>query len=445
MVAGQTIGVDLQFSHAVGDLDVRLFDDTGAQVALAQSSDDNESISITAQRTGLFAVRVYGYQGAQNSYQLTITSPMCPPDDAAEDNDTFGTAGALPIDGIFAGVACANDQDYFAFDVNAGDTITVDTSFQHRFGDIDLELYTPDGLAADSSTSTTDDENLQIVADVSGLYRAHVYGYNGAQNVYSLAVTVTPGPSTTVAWPDFDGDGSADRAIFRPASGGWHVHNGAITYLGLSGDAPVPGDYNGDGTTELAVYRGGAWYIEGQAPQYLGTPSDIPVPGDYNGDGTTELAVYRGGAWYIEGQAPQYLGTPSDIPVPGDYNGDGTTELAVFRPAVGGWYVDGAPTEYFGLSGDVPVPGDYNGDGTWERAVYRPQYGGWYVQGTATVFVGLSTDVPVPADYNGDGSWDRAIYRPQFGGWYVEGQATVFHGLSTDIPLSLPNAIYRTV
>ena len=208
---------------------------------LAESATDNESISITAQRTGLFTVRVYGYQGDQNSYQLTVTSPLCPPDDAAEDNDTFGTAGALPVGGTYAGVACANDQDYFVFDVGTGDTVTVDVSFQHRFGDVDLRLYGPDGLEDASSTSTTDDEDLQIVADSSGLYRARVYGHNGDQNVYSLAVAVTPGPSTTVAWPDFDGDGSADRAIFRPTSGGWHVHNGTITYLGLSGDAPVPG------------------------------------------------------------------------------------------------------------------------------------------------------------------------------------------------------------
>jgi hypothetical protein len=167
------------------------------------------------------------------------------------------------------------------------------------------------------------------------------------------------------------------------------------------------------------------------------------VPGDYDGDGDWEPAVFRDGAWFIEGQPTRFLGAAGDVPVPGDYDGDGTTEVAVFRPSVGGWYVDGAAAVFYGLSTDVPVPGDYDSDGSTDRAVYRPEFGGWYVDGLATVFIGLSTDVPVPADYDGDGSVERAVFRPEFGGWYVQDAPTVFYGLGTDVPLPLPAAVYN--
>ena len=76
----------------------------------------------------------------------------------------------------------------------------------------------------------------------------------------------------------------------------------------------MPGDYNGDGTTERAVYRSGAWYVEAEPTAYFGLPADIvPVTGDYDGDGTWERAVYRDGAWLVEGDATVYLGSPGDV------------------------------------------------------------------------------------------------------------------------------------
>jgi hypothetical protein len=67
----------------------------------------------------------------------------------------------------------------------------------------------------------------------------------------------------------------------------------------------------------------------------------VHVPGDFNGDGSTDLAVYRPstGTWYVRNQVTTLWGLPGDLPVPGDYNGDGTTDVAVYRPSTGTWLV----------------------------------------------------------------------------------------------------------
>ena len=81
------------------------------------------------------------------------------------------------------------------------------------------------------------------------------------------------------------------------------------------------------------------------------------MPGDYDGNGTTDIAVFRpsNGVWYVLNGTSAQWGTSGDIPVPGDYNGDGTTDFAVFRPSEGVWYVSGGSTVQWGASTDIPL------------------------------------------------------------------------------------------
>jgi hypothetical protein len=62
--------VRIQFTSASGDLDMQAVDGSGAQVGVSQSTSDSESVTVPAGG----AVRVYGYSGATNTYDLLVDS-----------------------------------------------------------------------------------------------------------------------------------------------------------------------------------------------------------------------------------------------------------------------------------------------------------------------------------------------------------------------------------
>jgi hypothetical protein len=117
---------------------------------------------------------------------------------------------------------------------------------------------------------------------------------------------------------------------------------------------------------------------------------------DFDGDGTSDIAVFRGstGLWAIRGVSRLYFGGRGDFPVPSDYDGNGSVNAAIFRSSTGGWAIRDVTRLYFGGDGDVPVAGDYNGDGTADAGVFRATNGLWSIRGVSRIYYGANGDIP---------------------------------------------------
>jgi hypothetical protein len=204
---------------------------------------------------------------------------------------------------------------------------------------------------------------------------------------------------------DFDGDGTSDVVVFR--DGAWLFHDfttgaqdGGVWTGSAAGCVPVAMDY-GDGKTDFSQLCNGAWHFYNSDGSYLkgiwtgGVAGDLPVPADYDGDGTDDVVVYRGGAWlfynfttgaFDAAKSTWTGGGGSCIPAPMDYDGDGTADFT--QLCNGAWHFyndDGSYNKGIwtgGVAGDLPVPADYDGNGMDDVVVFRG--GAWLFYDFAT-------------------------------------------------------------
>ena len=258
--------------------------------------------------------------------------------------------------------------------------------------------------------------------------------------------TPTPSPPPTPidikAIGDYNGDGTTDLAIFRPSNSLWLVRGLTRIYFGNSDDEPLPQDYDGDGTWDMAFTRpsNNLWKVKDLTRIYFGTGTDEIIPGDYNGDGTADPAYFRPSTtlWNVRGITRVYFGTSSDIPIPNDYDGDGSADLTFFRGSSGLWRVRDFTNIYFGAADDTLVPGDYDGDGTVDFAWFRRSSGLWKIKDLTRIYFGTSGDVVIPGDYDGDGTTDYGYFRPSFILWKVKDITRVYFGQSSDTQVTNP-------
>jgi hypothetical protein len=66
--------VTIDFAHADGDLDLVLYDMYGTELVASTTASDDESVNFAAEYPDYFYFRVYGYEGAENVYDMTMTT-----------------------------------------------------------------------------------------------------------------------------------------------------------------------------------------------------------------------------------------------------------------------------------------------------------------------------------------------------------------------------------
>jgi hypothetical protein len=162
---------------------------------------------------------------------------------------------------------------------------------------------------------------------------------------------------------DYDGDGKTDIAIYETATYKYSIKfssgNEPNWLINLNQTATANGTYASRRSTTSGFPR-----------YYLGWSGTTPVTGDFDGDGYTDLAIYKinwSGSpkyydWaivYSSGNPENYidLGTIGDMPIPGDYGNDFADDLATYNPSYDNWQFSYSQQAN---SGQIPDPPQVN-------------------------------------------------------------------------------------
>jgi hypothetical protein len=401
---------------------------------------------------GTTSARLYQLTGTATAGKLVqlfragTSTPIETESVAANGTFTFNKIPAQTTNGTISFVAYEMDVAGNLSKASTGTTVRIATS--------------PGDFNADGTAEA------MTYSRASGVFAVTPGNYTTSFNQGPLVYQGRPlsGPGMIPIEGDYNGDGQADFGVYdtttatfyiqQTASGGGSLV--AVPYGWAGHDLPIVGDFDGDGKTDIAVYRpeNSTFYIRLSSTTNLSGSAgvqvaiaygwaghDQPVVADYNGDGVSDIAVYRA-------ETAQWFVMPTRISPAGAVSSTGPQ--AAYQ---------------FGWGGvDKAIPADYDGDGKADLAVYRPvgsaagqSQGQFYVQSSRTAQTTVTnvgtpgqvdaSAIPEALDFNGDGKADPAVFQPSSSRWTIaySGAAAVSfsNNASGGIPVDAPLFPYR--
>ncbi len=245
VTSGSIVTASISFTHANGNLDLKLFNMVGTLLNASTSMVNTEQVSYNVTETGYYYVQVYRATGSgYNSYALTLGTTVI--DDGYENNDGQGSANLLST-GTYSSLVCADDDWYRTY-VTAGYTVTATISFVHANGDLELQLYNAGGTLLDSSSTISNSEVVSYNVTTSGYYYIRAYRFSGSDyNNYSLTLSTSVtddryeendvrAAATTLGAGTYDSLVCADNDWFRIYVNGGYTVTARITFIHASGN-----------------------------------------------------------------------------------------------------------------------------------------------------------------------------------------------------------------
>ena len=286
--ANSIIDLRILFDATEGDIDARLYDSGGSEVA----SGSNEGIMLESllhyvPNDGDYFLEIFdaaearlpGHAWYDMSLPIVPVQPVCEPDLFEPDDEQADATNLTTTIYDDELTACEGDIDWYRLELQAGDVADLLLDFTHAEGDLDLFILDEEGNELLSGTTTDDDELLSYAAAGDEIVYARVDMVDdlGSMpgNQYSLAVS---GFVPTCIEDQFEPNDSPAEAVLRdnglhldqticPGESDWyrmelnHLHLLTL-YVGFLFAEGNVDAYVYDSTGTNVVASGTEWFIE---------------------------------------------------------------------------------------------------------------------------------------------------------------------------------------
>lgn len=192
---GTFLSATITHAASVGDLDLYLLGSDGNSIIdAALTSSQEETVEANLSAGGTHYLKVVGFQGATNSYHLSVDFEKqvnsCQ-EDTFSPNQYADEAVMVPPSTYKQLAACPGKDDWFAIGLNGGETLAVTVS---PGSGLQLQLLDPGGATLCSGQPQGGSTDLACPIPEAGDYRFKVANVGNTALNYDLEVAVTPPP-----------------------------------------------------------------------------------------------------------------------------------------------------------------------------------------------------------------------------------------------------------
>ena len=272
---------------------------------------------------------------------------------------------------------------------------------------------------------------------------------NDGQGSYVRVSGLPPvlGVVSDVEVGDVDGDGTEEPLRYEPSSGEFLVGDEPVFVFpssirpdpeGKNGLRTFTGDFDGDGRLDFAIHVRSksefriATRTGNTRVQRMGNSTDLPLVGDFDKDGSDEIAIYSQGmrAFYysnferagmVYGARMRLNYTGSFQAMSGDTDGDGRDEFILYHPSAEFLISQIGSTSTIRFTNadsySTGLIADADNDGKDDFITYSVGFKRWsaYKRTGSQILrksqIAATNDVPMTCDIDGDGRTELIFFR----------------------------------